>query len=439
MAAPEVQSEISEPSVPRRRVVKVLAALIVLVVVGVFWGKTAWINFCQWQAESQLADRHTEAALQWITRAYEADAQNPETLLIMARAHRRSSQIESAVKDLTKLYQLTGNTEDLQREQWLVEAQVGDLQNLEQHLADMLIDPRGRAPDICETFVNSCVLNYRFHDAKRVLEVWQADFPEDPLPHYYLGRILEHEGDWNQAVTEFESALKLDPEHIPSAYNLARIRLTQNQVEAALENYLSITELQPDHAAALVGTAICLRMQQEVDEARETLAKAQAIPETRIQKDFQRVGDPAYEAQSAIPREQGQLELAAGNYEQALVHLQEALARNPKDRKARLALANALRGQGKLEEAQDQLKIVEETQQAVKRLDECFYQLQQDLENAELRAEIGTIFLKYISEDQGIVWLKNALYYDPENQLAKQTLTDYYDKQQTPPDSSVTQ
>jgi len=64
-----------------------------------------------------------------------------------------------------------------------------------------------------------------------------------------------------------------------------------------------------------------------------------------------------------------------------------------------------------------------------KRLDECFDQLQSDLNNADLRAEIGQIFLEHISENQGIVWLKNALYYDPHHQRAKQALADYYLKQ----------
>lgn len=414
-----------------------LAALALLAIVGALWGQTAWINFCQWQAERKLAAHEEAQALEWISRAAQRDSHNPQTLLIQARAHRRAGQIEAAVEDLTELHRLTGPTDDLQREQWLVEAQVGDLQNLEQHLADMLIDPRGRAADICETFVNSCMLNYRFNDAKRVLKVWQADFPRDPLPPYYRGRILEHQGDWDQAVTEFETALKLDPEHIPSAYNLARVRLAQNNVEAALENYRRCTNLQKNHAAALVGTAVCLRLQQDVDAARNKLEQARQLPEAQILKDFQGVGDPVYVAQSAIQLEQGQLELAAGHYEQAVSHLTEALKRNPKDRKARLALANALRGQGKLDEAQEQLKIVAQTQEAIKRLDECFDQLQADLNNADLRAEIGTIFLNYISENQGVVWLKNALYYDPENKLAKQTLSEYYKKQQIPPEQST--
>ncbi|QDV19733.1 tetratricopeptide repeat protein [Gimesia panareensis] len=439
MADPKVQSETSEAPVSKRRGKFVLSALVLLMVLGAVWGKTAWVNFCQWQAEKKLSDRQTDRALEWITRAYQADAQNPRTLLIQSRVHRRNSQIEAAVADLTRLHQLTGTTDDLQREQWLVEAQVGDLQNLERNLADMLIDPRGRAADICETYVNSCMLNYRFNDAKRMLEVWQADFPQDPLPHYYRGRILEHQGGWDQAVAEFETALNLDSEHIPSAYNLARVKLAQNQVEAALKNYRICTNLQPDHAAALVGTAVCLRMQQDVETARQKLEQARQLPDAQVVKDFRSVGDPVYVARSAILLEQGQLELAAGNYDQAVTHLKEALQRNPKDRKARLALANALRGQGKLDAAQEQLKIVEETQEAIKRLDECFDQLQLDLNNADLRAEIGAIFLKYISEDQGVVWLKNALYYDPENQLAKQTLSEYYEKQQIPPDQSSIQ
>ncbi|MCA9007759.1 MAG: tetratricopeptide repeat protein, partial [Planctomycetaceae bacterium] len=305
---------------------------------------------------------------------------------------------------------------------------VGDLKNLEQHLADMLIDPRGNAADICETFVNSCILNYRFADAQRVIEVWQADFPEDPLPHYYQGRILEHQGNWSLAETEFKTALKLNPGDIPAAYNLARIKLSHNEVDAALDYYQQCLQQQKQHAAALVGMARCLRMQQDVSAAREILKQVQQLPESQIMKDFREVGDPAHAASNAVTLQLGQLELSAGNYQQAVTNLETAVSQNPKDRKARLALADAYRKIKKLKKAEAEIQIVQKTQAAITRLDECFDLLQKDLNNAELRAEIGEIFLEHISDNQGIVWLKNALYYDPDNQRATQALKKYYER-----------
>lgn len=416
----------------RRRIRIVLGVACVCVVAGVIWGNAAWIHFCQWQAGRSLQARNAENALSWISKAYQADNQNADTLLILARAHRRAHEVEPAIEYLKQLYQIAGSSEELQREQWLVEAQVGDVSNLEQHLADMLIDPKGNAPDICETFVNSCILNYRFPDALRVLEMWQADFPDDPLPHYYRGRILEHQGAWDKAESEFSAALKVAPDHIPSAYNLARVKLAQNQVDAALENYRLCTKHQKHHAAALVGIGRCLRMKQDVDAARVMLEAAQQIPEQQRMKDFREVGDPAHVAINVVLLELGQLELSSGNYKQAASYLEKSVELNSKDRKSRLALADAYRGLGQLEKAKQQIQIVEKTQKAIKRLDECFAQLQSDLNNADLRAEIGQIFLEHISENQGIVWLKNALYHDPDHQRAKQALADYYAKQHSP-------
>jgi len=401
----------------------------VCIVAGVIWGNSGWIHYCQWQAERNLQARNVENSLSWISKAYQVDNKNTDTLLILARAHRRAHEVEPAIEYLKQLYQIAGSSEELQREQWLVEAQVGDVSNLEQHLADMLIDPKGNAPDICETFVNSCILNYRFPDALRVLEMWQADFPDDPLPHYYRGRILEHQGAWAKAESEFNAALKVAPAHIPSAYNLARVKLAQNQVDAALENYQLCMKQQKGHAAALVGMGRCLRMKQDVVAARSMLEAAQQIPEQQRMKDFREVGDPAHVAINVVLLELGQLELSSGNYKQAASYLEESVELNSKDRKSRLALADAYRGLGQLEKAKQQIQIVEKTQKVFKRLDECFDQLQSDLNNADLRAEIGQIFLEHISENQGIVWLKNALYYDPHHQRAKQALADYYLKQ----------
>ncbi|MFK7777564.1 MAG: tetratricopeptide repeat protein [Gimesia sp.] len=397
-----------------------------VVIIGLIWGKSSWIHFCQWQAGRSLQSRNADLALYWISKAYQANSENPETLLILARAHRRAYVVESAIEDLKKLQKIAGITEDLQREQWLVEAQVGDLNNLELHLADMLIDPKGNAPDICETYVNSCILNYRFAAAIRVLEVWQADFPDDPLPHYYRGRILEHKGTWKEAEREFLLALKVAPDHIPSAYNLARIKLARNQVDEALDNYRLCTQIQKKHAAALVGIGRCLRLKQDVAAARAVLEGAQKISEKQRLKDFRDVGDPTYVARNAVLLELGQLELSSGNYKQAVSYLEESVELNTKDRKARLALADVYRSLGQLEKAAQQIQKVEKTQKAIKRLDECFDQLQKDLNNADLRAEIGQIFLEHVSENQGVVWLKNALYFDPDHRQAKQILADYY-------------
>ncbi|QDV52358.1 tetratricopeptide repeat protein [Gimesia fumaroli] len=425
------ESQSSDQKTRRPSRIIVAGLCIGIVVAGLLWRKTAWINFCQWQAERNLQSRDAEQALSWISQAYQADTQNPETLLILARAYRRAHEVEPAIKTLKQLFKVAGPSEELHREQWLVEAQVGDVSNLEKHLADMLIDPKGNAQDICETFVNSCVLNYRFHDAMRIIEVWQADFPNDPLPHYYLGRILEHQGDWEKAAREFSTALEVSPGHIPSAYNLARVNLSHNQVDAALDNYRLCTKYQKEHAAALVGIARCLRMKQDSQAARATLKTAQQVPESQRLKDFRAVGDPAYVARNAILLELGQLELTSGNYKAAVAYLEDAIEQNPKDRKARLALADAYRGSGELEKAEQQIQIVQKTQQAIKRLDECFDLLQKDLENADLRAEIGQIFLEHISENQGVVWLKNALYYDPRHQRARQALEEYYAKQRS--------
>ncbi|QDT96368.1 tetratricopeptide repeat protein [Gimesia aquarii] len=419
----------------KRRHTKTVLGIVCLCIIafGLIWGKSSWIQFCQWQAERSLLDRKVDLALSWGLRAYQTDSQNADTLLILARAHRRAREIDNSIEYLKKLHQITGPSEDLKREQWLVEAQVGDINNLEQNLADLLIDPKGNAQDICETFVNSCILNYRFPEALKVLELWQADFPDDPLPHYYRGRILEHKGSWDGAEKEFISALKIAPDNVPAAYNLARVKLSQNQVDQALENYRICTQNQKGHTAALVGIARCLRMKQNIDGARLILQEAQGIPEKQRLKDFRDVGDPAHVARNAVLLELGQLELSSGNYEKAATYLEKSLELNSKDRKSRLALANAYRGLGDLEKAEQQIQIVETTQKAIKRMDECFDLLQKDSKNADLRAEIGQIFLEHISENQGIVWLKNALYYDPKHQQAKQALEKYYAEQGSEP------
>ncbi len=53
------------------------------------------------------------------------------------------------------------------------------------------------------------------------LELLTRDRPDDPKPHFFIGRMLADEGRPEDAVRAFQSALRRDPDHAPALVALA--------------------------------------------------------------------------------------------------------------------------------------------------------------------------------------------------------------------------
>jgi tetratricopeptide (TPR) repeat protein len=259
-----------------------------------------------------------------------------------------------------------------------------------------------------------------------VLDVWQADFPRDPLPHLLRGRVYEHLGNWGLAEKEYLAALAQEPKHAATAYNLARLYLSQNKPEKALEYYRLCDAATHGGAPARIGIAHCLRLLEQPEEARALLEAVLSEDSAQRELQFRAVGEPAEAAHTAAEAQLGQLELVARNYAEAVRWLEPAVTANPRDWKVRYALATALRSLGRTAEADAHLARVQEIKAALKTLDTGLDALQGDPANVEVRYQIGMVFLKHLSENQGLVWLHSVLTYDPRHAATHRALAEYY-------------
>lgn len=411
---------------------KRLLVLVLVLLGGVcsapFWGRGLWIDFCQQRAEQNLLARDPENALQWLDSAARFDADNPQTILLKARALRKAHDVEAAYATLKQYYELEGATPAFQQEQWLLKAQVGDNSDLQAHLSEILIEPEGSIQDICETYVNSCILNYQFDDALQILKLWEADFPTDPLPNFMRGKMYEHNLVWEAAGTEYEAALSKDPGFAPAAYSLGRIQLTLKKTEAALQYFQRAVENTDQPWPAQVGVARCLRLLNRNAEAKALLEQVlQADPET-LQKAYQALGDHKAQALSEPQQEMAKLELGEKNYEAALKWLEPAARANPLDLGIKNSLMLVYSRLGRKEEARKLGEVVKETNVVLAEIPKLLDRVQENPGDAELRFEIGQKYLKYVSEEQGVVWLNSVLQYQPDHRGAHQALANYYEQ-----------
>jgi len=412
----------------RKKVFFSLVIFLAVLLSSAVWGQGLWIGFLQSRAAQNLQARNPENALEWLAYAEALDDQNARTKILLARAHRKSHDVEQAYDELKNYYQLAGSTEEFLQEQWLLKAQIGDNADLQKHLSELLIKPQGDIQDICETYVNSCVLNYQFNDGLKILELWEADFPEDPLPNFMRGKIYEHSRKLKAATAEFQKTLSKDPGYAPAAYSLGRIQLTFKKTEAAMQYYQMAIDSTEFQTAAKVGLARCLRLLNRNEEAKEILKEVLQKDVTELQKDYQAMGDHKFSANSAANLEMGNLELAEKNYEAALKWMEPAAKANPRDLGIKNSLAIVYSRLGRKQEARELSLLIKETNDALEEIQKLLDQLQQEPNNAEIRFQIGKAYLKYVSEEQGIVWLNSVLRYQPQHRGAHSELAEYYEQ-----------
>jgi eukaryotic-like serine/threonine-protein kinase len=67
----------------------------------------------------------------------------------------------------------------------------------------------------------------------QTLELWIANYPRDPVPYRDLGVDYGYMGQYDQALTQFQAALRLEPDEILNYGNLGAIYLNLNRLDDA--------------------------------------------------------------------------------------------------------------------------------------------------------------------------------------------------------------
>lgn len=419
----------ARPRLPVRRIRWLWPSLALALLAAILCAPMGWSWYCRTRAAQAIRIRHYRAAGEWLDSARFLRRNDPDVEFLQARLDRRRGRLDDMARQLEKCARLGVPRSTVERELWMAHAQAGDLRELEAHLSELLTDDAAELQEVCDAYVNGCILNYRLPEAIHVLELWIADFPQDPEPPYLRGRLLEHASRLEEAEKSYRQALSLEPAHAPAAYNLARLLLfEQEQPEAALNAYRQAAGHLEQPQPALVGEALCLTRLNRLDEARSVLNQALQLS-NGVEEAYRVVGDPGDTAAAQAFAAYGRLEIAAGNTEEAAAWFGQAIEANPRDWKTRYLLGTALQELGRSEAAAGHLKLVDESSAAMVELDALLTRVPHEPDNADLRCRLGELLLKYVSEQQGLVWLDSALQIDPSHAGAHAALADYYTRQ----------
>jgi tetratricopeptide (TPR) repeat protein len=98
--------------------------------------------------------------------------------------------------------------------------------------------------------------------------------PGNAWGHYMLGLSASRAGDPEKAMKAFDEALRLDPKHVKSLINSARLLIDQKQPEKALPRLDEAAMLAPDSNDVQRLYARAFEAQGKIDEAIESYKRA---------------------------------------------------------------------------------------------------------------------------------------------------------------------
>ncbi len=167
--------------------------------------------------------------------------------------------------------------------------------------------------------------------------------PDDPMAHYNLGvTLLEDAGRPDEAMTEFEHTLRLEPEHTGALDNLGMILMKRGQPEDAVAHFERALAIEPGDAVA----------HNDLGAALITLGRpADAIPHLEQALRF-RPDEP----KSKVHLNLGRALLDTGRTDEAVTHLEEAIRLDAGDPDARYSLGVALTNVGRPADAMPHLE-----------------------------------------------------------------------------------
>ena len=285
----------------RREVFLVTLALLVVIVVVAVFGRGLPARFARHVAARRVGAGAISAAQRWVAWSARLDPNNGETELVRAACFRHLGEVERFVEALRRAERLGTPRARVQREMKLGLIQAGQFdRGIDRELGPMT--EAGISPhEVAAAYVHGFLVRDEPDEAKRVLEAWSADFPDEAQVAYMAGIYWLWLDDPGRAEEELEVALAREPRHELARTALAELIEEQDRLEEALERYAEAAARSAASEAAHVGMARLLRKLGCLDAARAALEPLASRPE----------------ASSAVAVEMGEIELESGDYAEA--------------------------------------------------------------------------------------------------------------------------
>ncbi len=326
------------------------------------------------QADAAANELRTAATLK------PGDAQTQLALGIASNQAGRSEQAEDAFRQVLKtqpnsVAALAGLTEAL----------------LAEKRYTAVIDALKDAPQDEVLQLNLAIAYSKNNDLDRAFQILAAivqQHPDYAQAHLNLGILYTQQSRYREAASEFEQALKIDPNNNAARASCIKSLIILGQMNDALPMAQEHLRRNPKDPEALYLLGAVQREQGNYAEAEHALAKAVAL-----QPNFY---DSRYDLGFVLAK--------LGRRAEARTQLEQALKLRPDSSEARFQLASVLRAMGLKEQADEQLKLFQQGKSA---------SVSQDV--AGVKVNQANQYLSSGDAQKAIALYREAISADPKN------------------------
>jgi tetratricopeptide (TPR) repeat protein len=377
----------------------------------------AWSHYRA--ARAAVRQYHNPQAIRHLQACLRVWPDDPDVLLLTARAARRARAYGEAERCLEKYQKARGLDDAGDFEQLLLtaERQVDQVaavcrRHVEQGHAE--------TPLILEALARGYLRQYRLGEARFCLDRWLELEPTSAQAHCLDGEFhLDYEQGRAAALESYRRAVELDPDHEEARQGLAITLLESKAYAEAVGHLEQLLRCQPDNLRVEVGLAECRYNLGDAAEAMRLVDEVLAR-------------EPEFERALAL---RGRLLAQRGDYTAAEALLRQALARDPSDHQARYDLILCLRSGGREAEAQRHKEELLRMEQDLKRFNEIVTrEMALRPRDPELHCTLGQLLLRGGHTEEGLRWLQSALRLDPTYAPARKALAEYSQKAQANPE-----
>jgi len=366
-----------------------------------------WRSLCVYQIQLATTDRRWNDASEWLSRLRWLNANSAQALIAEAKILRKQGDLPRARELLRKAESRGYPRDDVQHEEWLIQAQSGNLSNVEERLLTAMQRERD-APEILDSLTQGYLKSGQYSKAMATLDTWQTIESQSARPLVLRGILFMQLSDWDNASASLREALKVQPQDAETELLLAQSLLANKQANEAVVLFRKCLKKPSEREDAIVGLAQALILQGHPEEAVELLEPIKGNGQHSVAFDL------AF----------GEALLNSGRLENAVEVLQSALARNERNVELRHLLGTALRLIGRTAEADDYLASARNARMSLQVADRLRKMVLESPKANEEKLQLAKILLKNDRDEEATVWLRSLLADQPNNPEALRLLAD---------------
>lgn len=390
-----------------------LAALVAVAAVAVWQGR---VQYVAWQhlkdGRAALAADDPRAARRHLELCLDDWPRSAEAHFLAGRAARKCGDAPAAIRHFEAATGFGYDGGEIEIERALGALAEGDFVTSDAVVRRALDAKHPAAAEALEMLVPGLVADFRLHEAATATQQWVDLAPNSVRAWKFRADLLERLRSQNDALRAYRRLAELEPANRAHRAAVVRLMLTTGQSpDEAAKLAEELLRETPDDESTIVQLANCRALEGRTDAAVALLDKLlRTAP-----------------ANAAALRARGRIEANRGRDADALVFLKRAAAAEPGSQETLYAIFLCLQRVGTPDEVRAAEAKWRECEKDLRRVSELVQKVSRSPADADLRCEVGTLFVRNGQVAEGVRWLQSALRLNPNHAASHAALAAHYE------------